>query len=502
MNGVAGRGLQVDRISKSYGATVALEDVCIHLERGQVHGLLGENGAGKSTLVKILSGVVAPDSGRMLLDERPYRPKTILQARAEGVATAFQELSLAANLTVGEAVLMPRLRKGSYGLISTRRTTDAAQAILEKFDLGAVDAGTFVSDLTLADRQRVEIVRALSQATEILVLDEPTAALPEVEWLFTQVRQATLRGTAVLYISHRLSEIRSLCPVATVLRNGRSIETVSLAEASDDRIFELMVGHSKEAVSRDRRPAQSGAPLLDVRSLATARLADVSLQVGAGEILGVAALDGQGQKSLFYALAGLEARTTGEVRIGGKAVHPTSPRAALADGIGLLPEERKVEGILTSLSTAGNIVLPIIGQLGRNGFIWSKLEQAAASSAGDAVGMSPRYMGFRIGDLSGGNQQKALLARVLASGASTLLLFDPTRGVDVGTKEAIYTAIRAFADRGAVLVYSSELQELVKLADRCIVLYGGRVFAEFEADAIEERSLVAALTGHRAEMVQ
>jgi ribose transport system ATP-binding protein len=489
--------LTVEGATKSYGATVALEHVSLHLAAGEVHALLGENGAGKSTLVKILSGVVQPDTGAMTLDGAPYRPHTILQARAAGVATAFQELSLPANLTVAESLLMPRLSKGAGGLISARKTERTAAAILRRHGLASIDPGQAIDDLPLAERQRLEIVRALHHASKVLVLDEPTAALAEVDWLFDRIRDAAQAGIAILYISHRLAEVRSLCKLATVLRNGQSVATVAVDGASDDRIFELMVGHGKRAGIQRRPAAPRGAARLEVRNLATARLGDVSFQVAAGEILGVAALDGQGQRSLFYSLVGLEARSGGTVTVAGRDSSPTRPEGALKDGLALLPEERKTEGILTSLSAAGNIVLPIMPQVSRSGFVWPSLERQAAAEPARAVDMSPRYLEFRIGDLSGGNQQKALLARTMATGAKTLLLYDPTRGVDVGTKETIYAAIRVFTEGGgAVLIYSSELPELVRIADRCLVLYGGSIFAEFEGDDIDERAMVAALTGH------
>jgi ribose transport system ATP-binding protein len=434
----------------------------------------------------------------MLLDGAPYAPRTILDARAAGVATAFQELSLPPNLTVAESLLMPTLMKGATGLVSLRRTAEAAAAILERYGLTMISPFWSVSDLALAERQKLEIVRALNHASRLLVLDEPTAALAETEWLFGLVRQAMQAGTAILYISHRLAEVRSLCQRATVLRNGQSVASVDLDEAPDERIFELMVGHSKTSEARRTAARRFGQPIVQVEKLATTKLRDVSFAIRSGEILGVAALDGQGQRSLFYSLVGLEPRLDGKVTVEGRISRPAKPQDALADGLSLLPEERKTEGILTSLSAASNIVLPIVRRISRGGLVWPALERAAAVEPAKAVEMSPRYMDFQIGDLSGGNQQKALLARTMATGAKVLLLFDPTRGVDVGTKEAIYAAIRAFADRGgAVLMYSSELPELVRLADRCLVLYGGRVFAELDGEAIEERAMVAALTGHR-----
>ncbi len=292
-------GLTVTDATKSYGATVALERVSLHLAAGQVHALLGENGAGKSTLVKILSGVLRPDSGAMQLGGRPYAPQSILEARAAGVATAFQELSLPHNLTVAEGLLMPRLSKSAVGLISATRTLSDADAILRRYNLTTIDPQAQIADLPLAERQRLEIVRALHHAQKVLVLDEPTAALAEVDWLFDRVREATRNDTAILYISHRLIEVRSLCRVATVLRNGQSVATVELGAASDEQIFEMMVGHGKASGTTRHAGARSPQAIVEVKDLATSKLRDVSFTIGAGEVLGVAALDGRDNEVSF-----------------------------------------------------------------------------------------------------------------------------------------------------------------------------------------------------------
>jgi ribose transport system ATP-binding protein len=494
--------MAVEAVAKAYGATVALDGVTMRLAAGEVHALLGENGAGKSTLVKILSGVVRPDRGTMALFGAPYAPADILAARAAGVATAFQELSLLPNLTVAENLALPRLPKAGGGIISRRATEAAAARVLADYRLEGISPRANVGSLSLAERQRLEIVRAMRNGSRVLILDEPTAALAEVKWLFDLVRAATAKGTAVLYISHRLAEVRSLCARATVLRNGCSIATVELAGASDGDIFEMMVGRSVKAATR-AGPRRAGAPVvLAARDLSGPRLERVSFDLREGEVLGVAALEGQGQRELFRCLAGLTRPTGGRIAVDGRDVSIAGPRAALRAGRGIafLPEERKTEGILTSLTAAGNIALPVIGRISRGGLVWKGLERASAAATAAAVDMSPRYLDFRIGDLSGGNQQKALIARALATGAGVLLLYDPTRGVDVGTKQAIYAAIRRFADDGgAVLFYSSELPEIVHLADRCLVLYGSRVFAELAGEEIEEQRLVSALTGHRHE---
>lgn len=492
--------LSASGVSKSYGATVALEHADIVLRAGEVHALLGENGAGKSTLVRILTGAVVPDQGEMQLHGKSYFPQNIIEAREHQVATAFQELSLVPNLSVAQNLLLPKLEKSRLGIISAGKVIAKGQEILSRHGLERIDAAAIVGDLPLAERQRIEIARSLENAGRVLVLDEPTASLAETDWLFTQIRKAQTRGVAVLYISHRLAEVREICTVATVLRNGKTIATVGLKDASDSDIFEMMVGHP---VDQDRPTARQIDPNIQqrivVEELCSDKLVGISFGLRQGEVLGIAALEAQGQRELFRTLAGLQTRQSGTIKVDGKLAKFKSPRDALQfeSGICYLPEERKTEGILSGLSAATNVVLPLLPSISRAGLVGSEAEENAARGAADQVDMSERYLSFAIGDLSGGNQQKALMARTLATGAKTLLLFDPTRGVDVGTKESIYAAIGAFADQGgSVLFYSSELPEIVKLADRCMVLYNGRVFQEFTGRDISEQRLVAAMIGH------
>lgn len=497
---MSGLELAADNLGKSYGATVALERADISLRAGEVHALLGENGAGKSTLVRILSGAVTPDRGSMHLHGVPYRPMSISQARQEQVATAFQELSLVPNLTVAQNLLLPRIPKSAFFILSATETMRQAASILARYDLEWIDPGIPVSSLALADRQRLEIVRALENAKRVLILDEPTAALAETDWLFGQIRAATQRDVAVLYISHRLAEIREICQQATVLRNGRTIATVPLNAASNDDIFEMMVGRRVEHSRRDTSSASKNEPpRIRVKDLSKDSLNDASFDLYPGEILAIAALEGQGQRSLFRCLAGVEAAASGSIEIDGIEHAISTPRKALKAGSGIayLPEERKTEGILAGLSAATNIVVPILSKISIAGFTGKKAETQSATPHAAKVEMNERYLSFAIGDLSGGNQQKALVARALATGARTLVLFDPTRGVDVGTKQAIYSAIKAFAaGGGSVLFYSSELPEIVQLADRCMVLYHGKITQTFEGAEIAEQRLVAAMIGH------
>lgn len=492
--------LTVDELTKRYGATIALSSVSMEATPGEVHAILGENGAGKSTLVKILSGAIQRNSGAIRLSGSDYAPRSILEARLTGIATAFQELSLLPNLTIAQNLLLPRVSPKILLPASRRRMLVEASSILERFDATDIDPRRLVEDLTLAEKQRVEIVRALSHQPRVLILDEPTAALPDTDWLFAQVRRATAAGTAVLYISHRLGEVRELCQRATVLRNGQSIGTVPLVDVSDDEIFRMMVGRSPQSQFPERaKPAGDSPVMLEGRQISGGRLRGVDFVLRRGEILGFAALEGQGQSDLFRALCGLNPGVSGMMLVGGRETSLGSPHKALRGepGIAFVPEERKVEGIFGGLKTAENISLPALGRIGRGGFVTNRMDGEAIADVARSVALSERYFGFRMDELSGGNQQKAVLGRVLMTGARCLVMFDPTRGVDVGTKQAIYALIRSFADGGgAIAIYSSELSELVHLCDRCAVIYRGRIEAEFTRENLSEENLLTAAHGH------
>lgn len=489
--------LKTDALTKRYDATVALDGVTLSLREGEVHAVLGENGAGKSTLVKLLSGVVAQNSGEMELCSRPYAPASIKGARMAGVSTSFQELSLIPNMSVGENLLLPRASNRAFWPDSRQAIMRSAAQILADWDVSDIAPEAIIEDLSLAERQRIEITRALSHAAHLLILDEPTAALPDPEWLFQQIRRVTANGVAVMYISHRLGEVRTICQRATVLRNGATIKTVDLEGVSDDDIFSMMVGRSPDrAFGHTAEVPEASPTILEVSGLCVVRNAPLDITLRAGEIVGLAGLDGQGQKELFQTLGGVTRPAAGQVRIGGALADLSSPRGALGSGVGIafVPEERKTEGIFANLTSATNIALPKISEQSRAGFVTSGIESAAAAEAAQKVALAPRYMGFPVGNLSGGNQQKVLLARALMTGAKCLILFDPARGVDVGTKQAIYAMMRDFvAKDGAILFYSSELTELVHLSTRCLAIYDGRITADIlRADLTEERLLVAA----------
>ncbi len=495
-------------VAKSYGPTRALRRFTIDVTPGEVHALVGENGAGKSTLVKILSGAVALDAGEITLQGRPFGPRTPLEARAAGVSTAFQELSLLPNLSVAVNLMLPRQLRGVDGLASGSRNEARVRNILDEFDVADINPRSLVGDLSLAQKQRVEIVRAVSRHPKLLILDEPTAALAEPEWLFRIVERLSGGGTAILYISHRLGEVRRLCTRGTILRNGETIGTVDLAGTRDADIFRMMVGGTL-AEPQVRIPtsarAYQGPPAIKVTSLVGASVHGVSFELARGEILGVAALEGQGQRQLLRMLAGAERTISGTIEANGVVIRPSSPAKALRGGagIGFVPEERKTEGIFLSLSTAANISLPIIRRLTRFGLIDRGRERARVREEARQVDLAEHYLDLKVAALSGGNQQKALIGRVLLSGARQLVLFDPTRGVDVGTKQVIYTVIRRFAEAGgSVLIYSTELAELVHLADRCLALYRGAISGELSGAALSESALLALATGHALEAAE
>lgn len=490
--------LTLEGLTKRYGATTALSDVGFAVSSGEVHGLLGENGAGKSTLVKVLSGVVIPDEGHMQVAGAPYVPHSIQDARRAGIATAFQELSLLPTLSVAENFRLSQPPQLRPSLFSPRHSEAFTQATLEEFEVRGVSPRTRLGDLSLGERQRLEIVSALMHRPRLLLLDEPTAALSDRDWLFSLLDRLLTRGTSVLYISHKLDEIRRLCAQVTILRNGQHILTERVDSLSDRDVLTQLAGRSLGEVypPRPGTPA-TGETLLEARAIRSAGLRPTSLMVRRGEIVGVAALEGQGQKELFNVLFGASRLHGGELLIAGRPRRLRSPVDAMQAGLALVPEERKSEGIFQHLSTLANISLPVLGQSRQSGLLNADQEVQAVSDTARQVQLSDTNLHANIEALSGGNQQKAVLARQLLSGACGLLLFDPTRGIDVSTKQAIYALMRDFVDTGgAVLFYSTELDEIVHLCDRCLVMYGRTVVAEVPRADLTQDHLLGLALGH------
>jgi ribose transport system ATP-binding protein len=492
--------LQINAIGKTYGATVALHDVSFELERGQVCGLLGENGAGKSTLVKSISGVIRPDTGEILLNGEAYRPRSIVEGNQRGVSTAFQELSLVPTLSVALNLFLPHPERNGLGLVPSRKLERQAAGILEDHGVRDISPSALIGDLPLGMRQRIEIVRALLRKPSVLLLDEPTAALSDREWLFGLIDKVVGQGTSILYISHKLDEIRRLCSRCVILRNGRKVMDSEVKSMTDDEIFTNMAGRSVVETFTSRAPAirADTAPRLEVRNLQGPGVDNVSFRLAPGECLGVAGLEGHGQSSLFKALVGLSPVSGGAILVDGAEVSLRSPREALKRGVALVPEERKSEGIFADLSTMANISMPVVDGLTRFGLVDRKAERRAVDTVTPSVNLSERFLGYGIGALSGGNQQKAVLARALISGAKCLLLFDPTRGVDVGAKQNIYAMMAAFVrDGGSILFCSTELDELVHLCDRCIVMYRNAIASDLPREELSQDRLLSIASGSK-----
>lgn len=490
--------LLVQGLAKRYGATIALEDVSFSLNAGEVCGLLGENGAGKSTLVKALGGVVTPDRGEIRLKGDRFRPTSISDANRQGVSTAFQELSLVPSLSVATNLALPRPDRNVVGLVSARELRRQAEAKLARWGVTDIRPSDIVGALPLGMRQRVEIIRALARDPSVLLLDEPTSALSDREWLFGLIDRVLKEGVSVLYITHKLDEIRRLCRRCIILRNGRKVLDSDLAAMSNDDIFTNMAGRS--AVETFTRRASSireaGAPRLRVDELSGLGLNPISFALAPGECLGVAGLEGQGQSALFRTLVGLSPARAGAIAIDGAAVRIRSAREARDKGVVLVPEDRKAEGLFGDLSTLANISLPAIDRVTRLGLIDQRAEHKAVARVTPAVDLAERYLGRNIDALSGGNQQKAILARTLATGAKCLLLFDPTRGVDVGAKQSIYAMMANFvAGGGSILFYSTELDELVHLCDRVLVIYRGRIAGEAQGSELTQAAILSLASG-------
>ena len=490
--------LEARSISKRYGATVALSDVSFALNAGEVCGLLGENGAGKSTVVKAISGVIPPDTGEIRLAGSPYRPRDNNDARRQGVATAFQELSLVPTISVALNLFLPRPGVNFAGLVARRRLEREAKKLLAEYGITEIDPAAPVAELPLGQRQRLEIVRAMFRRPRLLLLDEPTAALSDRDWLFALIARVLAEGASVLYISHKLDEIRRLCSRCIILRNGHKVLDSTVADMSDDEIFRNMAGRSavERFVAASSSMRTEAPPAMRAANLIGDGVDDISFSLQPGEILGVAGLEGHGQSRLFKCLVGLHPLRSGRIEVGGTPRTLRSPRASRAAGIVLVPEERKSEGIFKDLTTIANISLPAIERASLWYFLNRRRERALVARVTEEVDLPGQYLPLGITALSGGNQQKAVLGRALMAGARCLLLFDPTRGVDVGAKQSIYRVMRDFVEGGgAILFYSTELDELVHLCDRCLVLYRNRIVGDVPRAALTQQQILSLAAG-------
>ncbi len=495
--------ISVEHARKAYGATIAVDDASFSIAQGAVHALLGENGAGKSTIVKLLSGLTQPDSGSLRLFGEDARFSSPRDAQARGIQTAFQEMTLVGDLTVLDNMLLPRGQVGPSGMIRRRQARALVAAHFDALGMRDVRLDDEIGELDLAVQQKIEIARALFRKPRILLLDEPTSTLTgrDVEWLGGIIERLCAESVTIVFISHRLREVRAFCDTMTVLRNGRHIATGPVASYPDDEVIRMIAGRALSHAFPPRpkdRPGFGAEVLAAERISTSGKLRDASFSLRAGEILGVAGLQGMGQLDLFLACFGMADVTAGRLRVDGEPIVITSPTDAVRANIGisLVPEDRKTEALSLTLSGMHNASLPVIDRFTRGPLIDVARETAAVEAIFERVDVDRRALWTRVGALSGGNQQKIAIAKWLLAEARVLLLFDPTRGIDVGTKSELYRLIRAYADAGgAVLFYSTEVPELVHLADRVLVFYAGRVAAEIPSDRLSEEAILRAALG-------
>jgi len=488
---------RMEGVSKRYGGVRALEEAELTVHGGRVHAILGENGAGKSTLIKVMAGVVAPDKGRMTLEGREVSFPAPAAANQAGIVCIFQELSLIPDLSVADNIAISNPPK-RFGLIDRRAQRRLAEEALARAGGDDIHPMAPVKDLPLSRRQIVEIAKALARRPRILILDEATSALTaaDVIKVFAVLKRLRSEGLALLFISHRMHEIAEIADECTVFRNGRNVATYRAGTKTDNEVVELMIGREyshvfppKQAVPRDK------PPIIEVRNLSwTQRLRDISLAVRAGEVVGLGGLDGQGQRELLLALFGVLKGVSGEVLIDGKPTPIASPEAAKCKPIGmaLIPEDRKTEGLMLPMPVCDNLSFAALDRLSHAGVIDRAAERKAIAEMIKLLAIRTDGVDKPVGSLSGGNQQKVVIAKWLMVSPRIILLNDPTRGIDVGTKQEIYQLLRKLADSGAAIIfYSTDYDELIGCCNRVLVLYDGAVKRTLVEEEITERALIA-----------
>jgi len=494
--------LELRHAAKSFGAVRALIDGSVTLRGGEVHALLGENGAGKSTLVKILAGVYQPDDGTLTVSGRPVTLHGPAAARAAGIAVIYQEPTLFPDLTVAENMFIGRqpLRQGRR--IDRRAMQDEAAAIFKRLGV-PLDPARLARGLSIADQQVVEIGKALSLEAKVIVMDEPTAALSaaEVDRLFEVIRTLKSQNAAVLFISHRLEEVFAICQAVTVMRDGKHVLTSDLAELTANDLVRAMVGRELAERPPEAAGATLGEPMLTVERLSREGVfTDISLTVRSGEIVALAGLVGSGRSEVARAVFGIDRYDAGNITIKGQKLKKASPTAAMAAGIGFVPEDRRQQGLVMDMSVQQNVALASLRNLERGGLIRASAERAMAADWAARLKIKYGRLTDPVSMLSGGNQQKVVLAKWLGRKPKVLIVDEPTRGIDVGTKAEVHHLLTDLARGGvAVLMISSELPEVLGVADRILVMREGRLTAEFtHASASEEAIMAAAMGQHEA----
>ncbi|WP_405110192.1 sugar ABC transporter ATP-binding protein [Micromonospora sp. NBC_01405] len=491
--------LSLHGVSKSFGAVAALRDVRLDLHAGEAHALVGENGAGKSTLVKILAGAHRPDTGTLTLDGREVVFGGPADARAAGIAVIYQEPTLFPDLSVAENIFIGRQPLRGLRRIDTAAMRSRTRELFARLGVH-IDPDRPARGLSIADQQLVEIAKALSFDARVLVMDEPTAALSgvEVERLFAVARSLREAGTAVLFISHRFDEVYALCQRITVMRDGRWVSTDPADQLAVDQLVRRMVGRDVSSLY-PKLPADIGEVRLEVRDLTRHGHFDgVNLTVRSGEIVALAGLVGAGRSEVVRAIFGIDRYDRGEVLVGGRRLPAGSAPAAIAAGLALVPEDRRQQGLVMDLSVADNTTLPRRWSLSRLGLLLGSAERRSAQTWTQRLQVKAARLTDPVSTLSGGNQQKVVLAKWLSTTPRVVIVDEPTRGIDIATKAEVHRLLSGLAAEGvAVLMVSSELPEVLGMADRVLVMHEGRLVSEIDRDQADEESVMFAATGQR-----
>ncbi len=490
--------LEMRGIQKSYPGVRVLQDVSLTVRPGEVHALMGENGAGKSTLMKILAGAVRADAGEIRLGGQPVEIDTPLRGMELGVGIIYQELQLAPHLSVAENIFLGREPLRMPGWINAQQMRRDAQALMDSLGV-SLDVRSPVGGLAVAQRQMVEIAKATSRRAKVIAMDEPSATLTahELENLWILIRRLQSQDIGIVYISHRMDEVFQIADTVTILRDGHVVGSEPIGAISRDQVLKLMVGRDLDE-TYPKVVAERGRPVLEVRGLARRGvLENISLTVHAGEVVALAGLVGSGRTEIARCLFGADPYSAGEMRLDGVPFAPRSPHDAIRGGIGFVTEDRKEQGVLLNLSVRENVSLASLRKFSRLGFLRRRLERTQAQQNVERLRVRTPSLEQRVGNLSGGNQQKVVLAKWLETAPKLLILDEPTRGIDVGAKREIYGIINDLAAQGvAILMISSELPEVLGMADRIVVIRDGRIAGELgRSEATQEKVGHLALAG-------
>ena len=489
--------LRLEGIVKTFPGVRALDGVSLSVMPGEVHALMGENGAGKSTLMKVLGGIHQPNEGRILMDEKPVVMAGPLEAKAKGIVFIHQELSLAEELTVAENIYLGELPKKSFGRVDWATLFSKTDAILKKLNVG-FGAKTRVGSLSIANQQMVEIARALTVDAKAVIFDEPTASLTDAEKvvLFDVISDLQKSGVGIVYISHRMEEIFKITDRITVLRDGQYQGTVETRETDEEKVTQMMIGRKLD-LSRNASHHELGDVALEERGLSCGKLYDdISFDIRRGEVVGFYGLVGAGRTEIAETLFGLRDPSKGKILLDGEEVRLNSPSDAIARGISLVPEDRKGQGLVLGMNCRDNMTLPQVDDLKAGPFVAEGAEVAIFDLYRDKLDIRTPGWKQKVGNLSGGNQQKIVIGKWLSMKPSVLIVDEPTRGIDVGSKSEIHKLLRELAAQGyAVMVISSEMPEVLHVSDRIVAMYSGRIMRTFTSEEVTEDSLIQAISG-------